>query len=471
MKFEPKTFPISDLVDLRKNNMLDVNQEYQRGQVWSRIQQQKLIDSLLRGYPIPLFYFHFKSSSAGGLSKQTYEIIDGQQRLDSIHNFFEGAWPLLDPLTDDKKAKFPKFVKEQDCPWAGKTFSDLPDELKKQFRQIELPAVVVETDNEHEVRDLFVRLQSGLPLNAQETRDSWPGDFTDFILWLGGKPSVPRYPGRPFFQEILKMKPGSDRGKTRQLAAQLAMIYFHRNESDHRDFPDIGASAITEFYYSHIDFDRESASSKRLVQILDLARDLLKSWSGPRLHAHDAIHLVALIDDLWDDYTPSWRDEFPQAFNNFQKGLVEGKQQRDSDKPNEFWTRYGQWTRTNSDKGERIETRHRFYSEKMLEWLQPVSKDPKRGYGDLERAFIYYRRNKKCDKCGGEVKWEDAELHHIMPHSKGGKTTSQNAALVHKECHPKSQSDVAEFAKKFAKDRESEQAAENLVNDISQLKL
>lgn len=450
MKFKPKTFPISALVDLRKQNMLDVNQEYQRGQVWSRVQQQKLIDSLLRGYPIPLLYFHFKSSSAGGLSKQTYEIIDGQQRLEAIYQFVEGAWPLLDPLVDDKKAKFPKFVKEQACPWASKTFSGLLEHQQKQFREIELPVVIVETDNDHEVRDLFVRLQSGLPLNAEETRDSWPGDFTDFILWLGGKPSVPRYPGHAFFQEILNMKPGSDRGKTRQLAAQISMIFIHRSESVCRDFPDINASAITDFYYSHIVFDRESHAPKRLVQILTFLKDKLKSWSGPRLHAHDAIHLVALASDLWDDYAPSWRDKLPQAFENFQKGLIEGKQQRDSDQPNEYWTRYGQWTRTNSDKGERIETRHKFYSEKMLEWLQPVPKDSKRGYGDLERAYIYYNRNKKCDRCGGQVKWEDAELHHITPHAEGGETTLQNAALVHKECHPKSQIEVADFAEKFA---------------------
>ncbi|MCM2401423.1 DUF262 domain-containing protein [Rhizobium sp. S153] len=453
MKFDPKTMKVGELVQLRKAGMLHVNQEYQRGQVWSRVQQQKLVDSLLRGYPIPLLYFHFKKQEAAGLISQRYEIIDGQQRLDAIYQFSEGAWPLLDPVKDDKKAKFPKFLKEQPCPWAGRSISDLNADMQRAFLDLELPVAIVETEQENEVRDLFVRLQSGLPLNAQETRDSWPGEFTDFILWLGGKPSIARYPGHRFFRATLGMKPEGDRGTTRQLAAQLSMVQMHRRENKYREFPDISSQAITDFYYEHVDFDRTGEEAKRLVQILDMLADNLAGWSGPKLHGHDAIHLVALADDLWDDYTPSWRDRLPEAFDNFQKGLIDGKKSKDSANPSEYWMRYGQWTRTNSDKGERIEIRHRFYVEKMIDWLRPEPKDKQRLYGDLDRALVYYSRNRKCDECGSKVLWKDAEIHHITPHYAGGSTTVENAALVHKECHPKGTKAEADFAAKFVKQK------------------
>jgi 5-methylcytosine-specific restriction endonuclease McrA len=457
MEFRPETYEIGELVELRRNSMLDVNQEYQRGEVWSVTQQQKLIDSLLRGYPIPLLYFHLRRRAAAGLSKENFEIVDGQQRLEAIYKFVEGAWSLLDPQKDDKKAKFPRFVKEEPCSWAGRAFSGLSEELQSRFLRTRLSVVVIETHNEHEVRDLFVRLQSGLPLNAQETRDSWPGDFTDFILWLGGKPSIARYPGHPFFHEVLRMKPSSDRGKTRQLAAQLAMIHLYRSENERRSFPDINSAQVTDFYYSNIDFDRNSPEAKRLVDILNILNDLLRGKDRPKLHAHDAIHLVALAGDLWDDYTPSWRDNLPSALDKFQEGLALGNKDSESATPNEYWTRYGQWTRTNSDRGDRIETRHRFYVEKMLPWLKPVPKDEKRAYGTLERVLVYYSRNKKCDSCGGTVNWDDAELHHVRPHSQGGETTTENAALVHRDCHPKSEADVERFAKKFAEERKREQ--------------
>jgi uncharacterized protein with ParB-like and HNH nuclease domain len=54
MKMTPQTKTVQELLELRVNNMLAVNPEYQRGAVWSVGQKKKLIDSVLRGYPIPL---------------------------------------------------------------------------------------------------------------------------------------------------------------------------------------------------------------------------------------------------------------------------------------------------------------------------------------------------------------------------------------------------------------------------------
>jgi hypothetical protein len=63
-----------------------------------------------------------------------------------------------------------------------------------------LRIVCIETHDPNEARDLFVRLQAGLPLTSQEKRDSWPGQFTDFVLRLAGKPGLTRYPGVDFFR-------------------------------------------------------------------------------------------------------------------------------------------------------------------------------------------------------------------------------------------------------------------------------
>jgi hypothetical protein len=116
--------------------------------------------------------------------------------------------------------------------------------------------VLIETDVANEVRDLFVRLQSGLPLNAQEARDAWPGQFTEFVLWLGGKPELAKYPGHAFFQGPMGLRPNSDRGKSRQFAAQIAMLFLLRQERGPDYFADINAPGINDFYLSHIDFER-----------------------------------------------------------------------------------------------------------------------------------------------------------------------------------------------------------------------
>ena len=73
----------------------------------------------------------------------------------------------------------------------GKDFEHLDQETRERFLATPLSVVMIETDNQDEVRDLFIRLQAGMPLNPQEQRDAWPGKFTEFVLKTGGKPENP----------------------------------------------------------------------------------------------------------------------------------------------------------------------------------------------------------------------------------------------------------------------------------------
>jgi hypothetical protein len=448
MEMEPSYLPVEDLLDLFRNGMLKANAEYQRGAVWTRSQQRKLIDSVFRGYPLPMIYLHHIKKSVAGMQRDDLEIIDGQQRITALFEYAEGAYKLFDPVLDDKDAKFPAFVKRQPCPWARKDFTSLSPELQDRFLKTSLAMVRVSTDSDHEARDLFIRLQAGLPLNAQETRDAWPGHFTDYILKLGGKPALARYPGHPFFQRVLGMKPASDRGKTRMLAAQIAMLVLNRRARGADAFIDISSKSIDDFYYTHLDFDRSSEDAQRLIAVLDKLDNLLGSGKRPRLKGHDAIHLVLLTDSLWDDYTRSWEDKLPDALDQFLHGLVVGKASSDTLTPDEFWTQYGQWTRVNSDAASTIAHRHAFYVEKMFSYLAPLQpKDSVRGYGPLEREFIYFRDKKRCAVCGSVTPWDEVEIHHVVEHWRGGETTLENGVLVHSACHPKGAA-----AEKFAQD-------------------
>lgn len=384
------------------------------------------------------------------MQREDFEIIDGQQRITALYEYVEGSFQLFDPVKDDSEAKFPAFLKNQPCPWGGKAFSSLSSDLQKALLDTELSVAKIVTDDPNDVRDLFVRLQSGLPLNAQEARDAWPGQFTEFILSLGGKPEIARYPGHHFFQGPMGLNPRTDRGKTRQFAAQIAILFFSRRELGNNHFADINANAINEFYFSHVDFDKSSPDAKRLVEILNTADRLLGTNKRPKLKAHDAIHLVLLLDSLWDDYTRSWEGKLAGALDKFLEGFALAKAHKDSPNPDEFWIKYGQWTRVNSDRGDTISRRHSFYTEKMFEYLAPLQmKDPKRLFGELEREIVFFRSHKTCAQCDSEVPWNDAEVHHVIEHTRGGATSLANAALVHSACHPKGDAATKAFAEKF----------------------
>jgi 5-methylcytosine-specific restriction endonuclease McrA len=450
MKTEQAQFKVRDILDLRKQQMLVVNPEYQRGAVWTTTQKKKLIDSMLRGYPLPMIYLHHIQQKAGGLISQRFEVIDGQQRINAVYEYCEGALKLFDPVKDEKTARFPAFIKTQSCPWAGKSFPELTSDLKDQILETPLPVVKIETHDANEARDLFVRLQAGMPLNSQEKRDAWPGEFTDFVLRLGGKAGIARYPGYDFFNQLMGAKKSQDRGKFRQLAAQIAMLYLTRRGAAIPDagFCDINASAIDEFYYENLGFDQSTTDAQRLFSILERLAELLGDKKRSKIVGHEAIHLVLLADSLWDNYTPSWQSEFAAAFDKFREEAAKGKLTSKDPAPSEYWTLYTVLTRVNSDRAENIRQRHAFFATKMCESMALQLKDPKRLYDPVEREIIYARDKKKCGKCGGEVLWVDAEIHHIEEHHKGGKTSFDNAVLMHEQCHPKG-SAATEFAKQW----------------------
>ena len=405
----------------------------------------------MRGYPLPVIYLHHIKKGVGRFGRDDFEIIDGQQRINAICDYVEEAHTLFDPKADASVARFPAFIRDEPCPWAARSFSDLSPELKDRLLSTEIPIAMIETHQVNEVRDLFVRLQSGLPLNHQETRDAWPGNFTDFVLRLGGKPEVPRYPGHAFFTAVLGMKPVSDRGKTRALAAQITMLFLSHRKSGLSNLTDINAEAINQFYYDNLEFDASSADIQRLTAVLTRIERMLAGGKHPKLRGHDAMHAVLLIDSLLENYPPSWIDRFPAALDAFLNGLAQGKLVADQGGTDEYWLNYGVWTRVNSDRGEVIARRHRFYIQKMFEALQPLApKDPVRLFGPIERMLIYYDQNKSCLACGGQMDWDDVEIHLVQEHHRGGRTSLQNGAGVHKQCQPKGVDRTAAFAVKFA---------------------
>jgi hypothetical protein len=435
MELNSDKIKIKDLLELKRNNMLTVNPEYQRGAVWKDPQQKKLIDSVLRGYPLPLIYLHHKKKMVAGMQREDLEIIDGQQRINALYKFGENALKLFDPIKDDKTARFPNFIKLAPCPWASCDYIGLSEDLKEKFNDTELFIVKVTTDNEDEARDLFIRLQAGLPLNAQEKRDAWPGGYTEFTLRFGGKHELTRYPGHDFFKRLIQ-NPSTDRGEIRTICAQIGMLFFEK--ATHGNWTDIGTQPVDDYYYRNLGFDINSFQVARFSKILDLIVELFEGYKGPKLKVHEAIHIVLLIDSLVDDYTRSWQEKFTLAFDLFRgKAAIDKKT-----KTGDYWFSYGTLTMTQSSNASTIQKRHKFFSEDMIASLQPVRKDTVRAYGQIEREIIYYRDFKKCAVCNSEIKWNDLEIHHIDEHQNGGQTTMENGVPVHQDCHPKGQAAV-----------------------------
>jgi len=84
-----------------------VNRRYQRKLVWAVEEKQRLVDSILKDLPIPLFLV----AEIGQAGESGFELIDGLQRLNAIFAFIGNEYAVngeyfdLDSLADTKLAK------------------------------------------------------------------------------------------------------------------------------------------------------------------------------------------------------------------------------------------------------------------------------------------------------------------------------------------------------------------------------
>lgn len=142
--------------------------EWQRDEVWPDEKKVLLIDSILRGWKLPKFYFSKTSNSP-----EEFEVVDGQQRLSAIFDFFEG-----------KLAIGPRSKEE----YGGVRYEDLNDDVVDRFDDYELEIDVITDATEQELREFFQRLQGGLQLTASEKLNAVHSKLTDFARSLARHP-------------------------------------------------------------------------------------------------------------------------------------------------------------------------------------------------------------------------------------------------------------------------------------------
>ncbi|MCW0423188.1 DUF262 domain-containing protein [Xanthomonas sacchari] len=175
----PQTISIQSLYSQFADNKLLVNRRYQRKLVWTTTEKQKLVESILRKYPIPAILVAEREGEAG-----TYEIIDGLQRLHAIMSFIETAYPTLDQRyfdvnhfpTAKSRASAGKFV-------VRPSDSLLTPKEVSTFLDYSISLSVMRNATESEVNDVFDRINTyGHRLSDQERRQAGTqNSFSDMV--------------------------------------------------------------------------------------------------------------------------------------------------------------------------------------------------------------------------------------------------------------------------------------------------
>jgi hypothetical protein len=418
---------------------------YQRKSVWSVKKQQSLFDSFFRRYYIPRLIIREVRLAQ---DRTINEIIDGQQRITAVQEFFENKFKLPISLKDI----------HEDLP--NKYFSDLSSDLKKFIsKELVINADVVKNiddpkNPEHQkvATEIFWRLQQGETLNYMEVAhaklsslsrnfivkysDDETFDFEKYIP-LDQNPNK-----HPFFQII-------ERSNNRMQHLTLITRFLLIEEAN--GYTDLTDSAVIEFINKYDDKNgignysfEEEELAKSCLRNLKLFYDIFKN--DPMFDENGGvkelskeyliISFYVLLKHLKQYYVITEPEK--ELINKFFFKFYERWTKQDQ---NDFdivvFSNNRQQSKKNLEERDII-LRQLFFEFLSKENTSLKTLDNKRLFNEAEKIKIYRRDKGLCQACLAEgkpekeaqVSWSDYQADHIFPHAKGGQTSIDNAQVL-----------------------------------------
>lgn len=452
MAFNPKT---EYTIEQRNYDIKDFHEypsefvtrpPYQRKAVWSTKKKQSLMDSLIRKYYIPQLVLREVRVSE---SSSVFEVIDGQQRITTVVDFFKDEYAL------------PKSLEDIDSELVGKKYSEISNDHKrfidKLYFKTDIIKNIEEKENvEHQIiaTEIFRRLQEGENLNYMEIAHAQLSSLSrNFIVKYSDDQTfnfkeyhpVDFNPNKLDFFQLLNVS--NERMKHLQFMARFTMI-----ENANTGYTDLSDKKIEQFINDEKkdagigNYDYENRSeSKSVIRNLDEFYKIFKN--DPMIQDGSPVKELSVEYFVISLYL---------LIRHLKKYYVIGDKEREDIRGfilyfHDRWRNYDESTdfdmltfSNHRQQGENdLATRDRVMRQLFFEYINTndfkfVDKDLKRSFSELERIKIYREAHGACQLCleegksrrEAEVSWSDYQADHVIPHSKGGETILNNAQLL-----------------------------------------
>ncbi|MEZ4888662.1 MAG: DUF262 domain-containing protein [Chitinophagales bacterium] len=418
---------------------------YQRKAVWSVKKQQALIDSIFRRYYVPKLVIREVRLSE---EKTINEIIDGQQRITSIQNFFNNKFKLPKSLGDIHK----------DLP--GKLFKDLSPEFRMFIdKNLNISGDVIKNiedpknpAHQKTATEIFWRLQQGESLNFMEIAhaqlsstarnfvvkysDDITFDFENYIPIDSNKNK------HNFFKII-------DRKNDRMQHLALMTRFLILEEAD--NYVDVRDSSIFEFIDKYIEEDgignesfENTETAKSCIRNLNLLYDIfgndtmLDKNNGIKELSREYVIMSVyfLVRHLKKYYVVDEKEK--ETIKEFFYHFYQRWSNQDGNDLDIMQFSNNRQQSANNIRERDIVFRQLFFDYVRENNLQLITKDGRRMFNESERIKIYRRDKGLCQKClkeeknekEAQVSWSEYQADHIFPHAKGGLTDIENGQVL-----------------------------------------
>jgi hypothetical protein len=421
-----------------------VRPPYQRKSVWSARKRRDLLDSLFRRYYVPRIVLREVRLQD---DRTVLEVIDGQQRINTVQDFF------CDRL------RLPKSIADLHPDLPGKHYSELPSDIRRFVDRLKYDADIVkgidDPDNplhQEVATTIFWRLQQGESLSYMETAHSKLSSLVrNFVVKyaddqrfdyqtyapIQGNPDK-----HPFFTLL-----GRKNDRMQHLALLVRFLIIEK------------ADAIVDVKNSDVVSFIEDTQQENGIGNFALER---KPYAKRVLH-----NLSQFYDAFKDDPAVQEGDQIPELSTEYfiisiyllLRHLIRyyvfdtAEQQLFREFTYTYFQRWRRRKQTDTDvllfsnsrqqsAGE-TQTRDFLIRQEFFEFVRKkghdmLTKDKRRAFSEIERIAIYRRDEGLCQQCLAEgkselearISWSEYQADHVIPHAKGGATDITNAQVL-----------------------------------------
>lgn len=423
LRYEHRTQTIDDLIRLYEDGCLNLEPGFQRKSVWRDTDRRKLVESIMQGYPIPSIFLYQQRHEG----RPTYDVIDGKQRVETILRFTRQNG--FSKQSFAAKLQLPGEDATCTCDWLT---------LGKKRQQADFlayrVAITEVSGSLSDIIDLFVRINStGKALTGSEKRHA---KFYDSGLLAEAHKLAKQH--QRFLTEAGVIKATQiERMKDVELLSELLASVLHGGLIDRKVAIDraIGNKSINAHTLRH--------AVSELTAVLNTVRAMFPDLRLTRFrNVSEFYSLVMVVWELkhaklvlTDKQRNATAQDLLVRLSQAVDDVRERQRQFKSSGPgNSLAVSWLTSVQQGTDKLPGRQQRARTLRGLLENVFQ--RKDAQRTFSPEVRRLLWNSETDKvCSQCGEELNWGSFHVDHVKAHSKGGRTSLENAALICASCN------------------------------------